>query len=220
MESFGVSNPLSLQEAQDLIKQRCQSWDASNLAQKFIDKKGEDWFYRTLLGWSGMLHRHIFEDILSNAGEVRESDDANEGIVEFGLPVKNLSEKNDCSNGRFSGVTPERIFLCLQEAFSYLKPEEEDPLKQAAIFYQQFIRCHPFYDGNGRIGRFIVEAYLWSYSMFIDWEKMSANTRWIKQLNYCHRKSNLTDKRPYNFALKWWIHHLRKFCFRIPSDFE
>ena len=44
----------------------------------------------------------------------------------------------------------------------YLHAEEPDPIVQAGIAHAQFELIHPFYDGNGRLGRMLVPLHLFS----------------------------------------------------------
>jgi fido (protein-threonine AMPylation protein) len=87
-----------------------------------------------------------------------------------------------------------------------------EPVEVAARFYQRFVYIHPFNDGNGRRARFIVEVYLIYHQHRVDFERLRKTTRWLKQLNYCHRKlkTNAPEK-AYDHSLKWWAHHFRKF---------
>ncbi|MCW5198712.1 hypothetical protein VU06_03070, partial [Desulfobulbus sp. F3] len=59
------------------------------------------------------------------------------------------------------------------------------------------------------IARFIVEVYLIYHQYSVDFERLRKTTRWLKQLNYCHRKSAASQAYPH--SLKWWVHHFRKF---------
>lgn len=211
---FPVLVPPTINQAQQKIQDRCQSWNPSEFVEKFIELFDSDTFVDILPSLPIELHEMIFDGILSNAGCYRDKSDAyTEGHVEFGLPVRRLSCEADSSNGKFTGVKPELIEREVEKAFKCLEKGPQDPLVNAATFYQQFIRAHPFYDANGRIGRFIVDAYLYSHNMYIDWEKLKNTTRWIRQLNYCHRKIYVEEynKRPYKKALKYWIQYLRKF---------
>ena len=60
-----------------------------------------------------------------------------------------------------TGVTPERkIIDAMDEALSFLHDDSVDMLFRICIFHYLFEYIHPFYDGNGRMGRFILSYYL------------------------------------------------------------
>lgn len=42
----------------------------------------------------------------------------------------------------------------------YLHTKDQDPLVQLAIFFAQLLIIHPFMDGNGRVGRILIPAFL------------------------------------------------------------
>lgn len=44
----------------------------------------------------------------------------------------------------------------------YLHAKERDPVVQAGVIHGQFELIHPFYDGNGRVGRMLVPLFLYS----------------------------------------------------------
>lgn len=57
--------------------------------------------------------------------------------------------------------TADEIKKALQELFTWLREEKEmHPLIKAAIFHHHFAYIHPFFDGNGRLGRILTTYYL------------------------------------------------------------
>lgn len=63
------------------------------------------------------------------------------------------------------GVTPEsRIIELMTKALAFLNDEQIDGLYRLCLFHYLMEYIHPFYDGNGRLGRFIV-SYCISQSM-------------------------------------------------------
>lgn len=70
------------------------------------------------------------------------------------------------SNGRVihSGITPEEeIIKLMNKALDILNDEELGGLLRIALFHYLFGYIHPFYDGNGRMNRFISSYYLSQY---------------------------------------------------------
>ena len=61
-----------------------------------------------------------------------------------------------------SGLVPEnKIIEVMEQGLSMLHQKEMDPLLRVALFHYLFAYIHPFYDGNGRMTRFI-SSYLLS----------------------------------------------------------
>lgn len=216
MRDFPVANQPSLKESINLIQDRCTIWD-SILFDNIISS---DDIYELISSLPRSIHYYIFNGILGNAGKVRNISDKNNGHVEFGLPVKGFSDSANYTRSKFIGTSPEYINTRLNETIKLLSRDASDPIENAAIFYQQFVGIHPFYDGNGRIGRIMVDVYLYSQKYFMKWGDLRKTTRWLRQLNYCHRKMQSTQKSSYSFALRWWIHYFKKFTESLDKHEE
>ena len=198
MQLFPVYPQLSLDEADEQIK---DFWNNLASAEEFAEELKElsnQAVYAFFQKIPKELHKQLFGGILNNAGEYRKTTDPNNGEVFFGP-----------STNQFAGADPAMIDSMLRKNISSLKLSPPDPVDVAAKFYQRFVNIHPFNDGNGRIGRFIVAVYLIYHQYRIDFEQLRETTRWLKQLNYCHRKSDVPLSYPH--SLKWWVHHFRKF---------
>ncbi|WP_446008007.1 Fic family protein [Candidatus Electrothrix sp.] len=140
-----------------------------------------------------ILHRYLFEGIFSNAGVYRQYQDPKNGAVFFG------------ARQQFQGAPAGKINNEIQQAVSHLLPQTNHPVYQAVKFYQQFIRTHPFYDANGRIGRFLLEIYLNLHGIGIQWKRLYANEKWIKKLNDCHRRMKSPEYERYlGFLVSHW----------------
>ncbi|WP_339136985.1 MAG: Fic family protein [Candidatus Electrothrix sp. GW3-4] len=145
-----------------------------------------------------ILHYYLFEDIFANAGSYRQSQDPNNGLVLFG------------SRQQFQGTPPGGIKAEVQGAISHLIPRTEVPVYQAVKFYQHFVQIHPFYDANGRIGRFLLEIYLNLHGIGMEWKKLYANEKWLKKLNDCHRRRSSPEYKRY---LGFLVSHWQKYTF-------
>jgi Fic family protein len=201
MQDFSVTPPISLEAAIERIKDFCNSQlpaEEFAAALKKLPQQAVEAFFQEI---PAEFHKQLFGGILSNAGEYRKATDPNKGEVFFGP-----------STNQFAGADPGTIESMLRQNISTLSLHPADPVAVAAKFYQRFVYIHPFNDGNGRIARFIVEVYLICHQHRVDFERLRKTTRWLKQLNYCHRKlkTNAPEK-AYDHSLKWWAHHFRKF---------
>jgi len=163
-----------------------------------------------------VIHYYMFDNILSNAGQVRNKTDPKDGRVGFG------GTRHQQQRSEFTGTNPSKIESELEDAFSHLVYQPNDAIENAMRFYQHFVYVHPFYDGNGRIGRIIVSIYLHPSNYYVKWEEFdgSNNSKFIKKLNSCHkrRESGYTFEQYFGYLLSFF----REYVITIDelSDFE
>ena len=103
--------------------------------------------------------RKIYDEILLE--EIKREDPKNvpDGEI-FRKDIVNVST----SSGKVihNGIMPEsKIIQCIDKSLSLLNDENIEPMIRIAIFHYLFSYIHPFYDGNGRINRFIA-SYMFS----------------------------------------------------------
>lgn len=177
MQDFPViaPNPPSLDLALKLIQLRFEKLDTEQFSVALSSLSDEE-FAERFYSLPRKVHRYLFSGILSNAGLCRNRHDPEGGSIYFG------------SNQQFRGANPKKIIDGLKTACSHIKKESNDPISDIVRYYQQFVHVHPFYDANGRIGRFITNIYLDFHGYHISWEKMRRNQKWLKKLNNCHKR--------------------------------
>jgi len=148
-----------------------------------------------------LLHKCMFSRVLSCAGEFRNSSDPNSGQVYFG------------KNQKYSGSSPQTIEEELKKASSYLvktSTKSDNAIEAAICFYQHFVWVHPFYDGNGRVARLLVNAFLNEYQLFIDWNSMNeSQDKFLKKLNSVHNR--MDSKFRYKEYAKYLVKYIKKF---------
>lgn len=143
-----------------------------------------------------VIHRFLYDSILGNAGQYRKADEPGNGNIKFG------------PRQIFNGAPPAQIESEINHVFSTLHASDHDPIWRVAEFYQRFVQIHPFYDANGRIGRAIVTAYLDLHGLYMNWENMEKNNKWLKRLNDCHKRY---PGHEYATYLERHVNHWRSF---------
>jgi len=158
------------------------------------------------------LHRFLYKGILSNAGDYRHAKDPNGGIINFG------GQRRSESLHKYQGSVPSQIENDLHISIDYLIEETDDPIEAAIRFYQAFVRCHPFYDANGRIGRLIITMFLRNHHQHTLWAEMEAggNSKFIKKLNHCHDRQGQPN---FDRYLSYLVDYFRKYV-RPFTDYD
>jgi len=104
---------------------------------------------------------------------------------------------------RHEGVFPEeKITLALENALHILEKDELPILIRIAIFHYFFGYIHPFYDGNGRVSRFI-SSYLLMKNQFpllaleLSYTIKDRQKKYYKAFQICNDKRNKGDITPF-----------------------
>lgn len=101
------------------------------------------------------------------------------------------------------GLYPEsEIIAAMEKALAFLNDNSVDPLCRICVFHYLIEYVHPFYDGNGRLGRFILSYYLsgtleplLSYRIS---ETIKENiSEYYKAFKVCNDSHNLGDLTPF-----------------------
>ncbi len=204
MRDFPVNDSPSISETLKIIHARYDKLNSDRLVNVLSCVSRAE-FSRVFSLLPIILHSYLFKGIISNYDCYRQVTDVNNGIVHFG------------PNSKFNGYSPQNIDEGVRMACSSLIIDDGKAVYNAVKFYQQFVMVHPFYDANGRIGRFIVEVYLNFYGIGIVWKKLCANTQWLKKLNNCHKRFN---GREYDRYLDLLVAHWKKFVFDVKNGLD
>ena len=97
--------------------------------------------------------RNLYNELVLEEVVEEDKDNAPDGLIFRKDPVSVYS-----STGKIihNGVYPEdKIINSMSNALTVLNDESVNYLISAAIFHYMFAYIHPFYDGNGRMDRFI-----------------------------------------------------------------
>ena len=102
-----------------------------------------------------------------------------------------------------TGVYPEKkIIDCMERALNFLNGDSTEKLYRACIFHYLLEYIHPFYDGNGRLGRLIL-SYCISQTLepllaYRISETIKENIRaYYKAFEACNDRLNLGDLTPF-----------------------
>jgi len=120
-----------------------------------------------------------------------------------------------------AGLSPESAIIeTMDKALAYLNNENEDIIIRTAVFHYLFGYIHPFYDGNGRMSRFISSYMLtkvlhpligYTLSFLI-----KENIRgYYKAFKECNDKHNCGDITPF---IIFFVDIVEKACLQLEDD--
>lgn len=153
-----------------------------------------------------LAHQVLYGGLLSNAGEPRRPGDAGGSAVYYG------GTRGARREPRFTGSPTDRIDADLDAAFARLQDcrgrRADEAPDRAVLFYADISRVHPFYDGNGRAGRFVVSVYLHLHGWLVEWGRIEAREgQFLKRINNVNEKATAaTDYEA--LLLRYWRRHV------------
>ncbi|MEW5897249.1 MAG: Fic family protein [Nanoarchaeota archaeon] len=137
------------------------------------------------------LHSRVMDKIDDRIGYRRVP------VVLLGKPLAKLTK-------------PENVFKEMEELLQWYKNNENTlhPLELAVKFHAKFEKIHPFCDGNGRVGRFLLNYILMSKGYFPIIIRKTHRNNYVKALEAADREKWLVLMR---FTLKHYKETFRKF---------
>jgi Fic family protein len=141
------------------------------------------------------LIKDIHSILLSNSvrgqtkkpGEIRDEQNY---IGPIGAGIKNAT---------YVPPSPDMLIPALQNWEQYIDSKEKDKLVQLAIIKAQFEIIHPFFDGNGRVGRIIIPLFLYqskklqSPMFYLSSYLESHRTEYYRRLNMITQKGEWNE---------------------------
>lgn len=144
--------------------------------------------------------RDIYDEVFLEEVINEDSNNAPDGEIFRKDPVSVHSETDKVIH---SGLTPERkIIEAMTAALQFLNNDSVEELFRVCIFHYLIEYIHPFYDGNGRLGRFIlsygISRTLSPLIAFRISETIKENINaYYKAFKICNDQRNLGDLTPF-----------------------
>jgi Fic family protein len=107
--------------------------------------------------------RKIYDDLVSEEVRLTDPDDVPDGVI---FRKKDVSVIGNDGKVLHRGLLPEAVIIeTMDKALNFLGDKKVHYLIKIAVFHYLFAYIHPFYDGNGRVDRFI-SSYILSANSF------------------------------------------------------
>jgi len=144
--------------------------------------------------------RDIYDEVFLE--EVIHEDPSNKPDGKF-FRTEPVSIYSETDRVIHTGLMPEsKIIEATEQALQFLNDEENDELIRICVFHYLIEYIHPFYDGNGRLGRFIfsygISKTLSPLIAFRISETIKENiSTYYKAFKICNDQRNLGDITPF-----------------------
>lgn len=168
------------------------------IARDYLDRPGPIPLPKILEVIGQSVHDHLFTGILTTAGRYRREADPGGGFVSFGGP------KGQTTQPLFRGAPARDLPAAVPEAYARLLDIRDEAwaaggaVREAArlratdagvLFYKDISGVHPFYDANGRVGRYVVSVYLLLHGRAVRWRDLDRQERtFLKKINECLKR--------------------------------
>ena len=144
--------------------------------------------------------RNIYDEILLDEVIIEDSSNKPDGQIFRKDSVSVYSETDKIIH---SGLSPEnKIIEAMEQALKFLNDDSVEDLFRICIFHYLLEYIHPFYDGNGRLGRFLfsygISQTLCPLISFRISETIKENIKsYYKAFKTCNDQRNLGDLTPF-----------------------
>lgn len=144
--------------------------------------------------------RKIYDELV--LPEVLEDDPANKPDGKI-FRASSVSVRSPRLKTIHTGLYPEeKIISAMEKALACLHDESEDLLCRIAVFHYMLGYIHPFYDGNGRLNRFISSYMITKELSYVLCYRLSYTikeniTAYYKAFDECNQEYNRGDLTPF-----------------------
>lgn len=98
--------------------------------------------------------RAIYDELLQ--GEITDKEKPDGRYFRDGF----VRISNSLETAHIPPVKEEEIFTALTSLIAFMNSDNIDPILKALVTHFMFENTHPFYDGNGRMGRYLLSSYI------------------------------------------------------------
>lgn len=144
--------------------------------------------------------RDVYDEVFLDEIAYENESNKPDGIIFRKESVSVYSETDKIIH---TGLTPEsKIIEAMEQALSFLNDDAIDDLFRVCIFHYLIEYIHPFYDGNGRLGRFIFSYGISKVltpliSLRISQTIKEENNTYYKAFKTCNDQRNIGDLTPF-----------------------
>ncbi len=136
----------------------------SNITSRIGVQEVSNYYNAISYGFTHLQTGHIDLDFLNNLNKAILEGDVHKDSDKAGvLRVTQIKVKNKKTGQvTYMPPKPEMVEQSMLNLLDYIEEMDSDynMLVRAAVIHAQFETIHPYYDGNGRVGRIIVPLYL------------------------------------------------------------
>lgn len=144
--------------------------------------------------------RNIFDEMVSNEIKMDKPDHLPDGNI---FRAESVTVYSGSDKPLHQGLYPEKLIIqTMNQALEFLNNETVEKLLRISVFHYLFGYIHPFYDGNGRVSRFI-SSYLLSgvldpiVSFHLSLTIKEQITNYYKAFEICNDPRNKGDLTPF-----------------------
>lgn len=144
--------------------------------------------------------RNIYNDLVLKEVIAENSKDAPDGVI---FRKDSVSVSNAAQKEIHRGLYPEnKIIEAMDHALAFLNGDSCDPLVRISVFHYLVGYIHPFYNGNGRLSRFISSYLLSDELNFLIGYRLSYTVKdnikqYYDSFKVCNSERNRGDLTPF-----------------------
>lgn len=116
-----------------------------------------------------------------------------------------IGSSKNIEDARFVPPAPHDIAPAFANLEIYINGPEQDPIVQLAIIHAQFEIIHPFWDGNGRIGRMLLPLFLYQKGILSSPMFYLSGYLERNRDEYYERLKNISEKNDWESWIEYFL---------------